>query len=188
MLEDLIGGVREPLWILLGTVDCRPAGGLRERRQPLPHSRRGQAARDGRAAWRSAPAAGVWCASCWRRRWCCRPSAASSACRSRRLALPALLRLAPPTIPRLDQRPPRPRSSSAFATAAAFVSALIFGLAPGPPLHAAGHCSARCARADAAPPIVRRVIAAAICWSSRRPRWRWCCSSARACSRAASRG
>ena len=187
MKEDIIGGVREPLLILLGTVgmvllvacgnvanlclvraevaaarDRRPRRARRQPRRP-----RSQAARRGAA--------------------CCPRSARCSASPSRPSALPVLLRLAPQTIPRLELV----RVDGTvllFAAGAAVLSALLFGLVPA--IRYTRHGRARVA-ASRRPRRHRSSVAAAgprSCWSSRRPRWRWCCSSARACWRAASRG
>ena len=128
MKEDVIGSVREPLWILLGTVGmvllvacgnvanlCLIRAEARQReiavRVALGGSRAGLMRKMlAEALTLSAIAAvlGVLFSA---------------------VALPVLLQLAPDTIPRLD-RVRVDGTVLAFAAAAASVSALIFGLAP----------------------------------------------------------
>ena len=186
MKEDVIGSVREPLWILLGTVGmvllvacgnvanlCLIRAEARQReiavRVALGGSRAGLVRKLlAEALVLSAIGAvlGVLFSA---------------------VALPVLLQLAPDTIPRLD----RVRVDGTvllFAAAAAIVSALHLRPRARHPLHAARTSSPACATADAAPPTIPAGSAAGICSSSLRPRWRWCCSSAPGCSRAASRG
>ena len=186
MKEDIIGGVREPLWILLGTVAmvllvacgnvanlCLVRAESRQReiavRVALGGSRAGLIRKLLAEALRAVGdrhVLGVAVAAA---------------------ALPMLLRLAPQTIPRLELV----RVDGTvllFAAAAAVSVGAALRADAGDSLHAAERARVRCATAGAAPPIIRRGSGAASCSSSRRPRWRWCCSSARACWRAASRG
>jgi predicted permease len=128
MKEDLVGSVREPLWILLGTVAmvllvacgnvailCLVRAEARQReiaiRLALGGSRRGLVRKllvESLVLSAIGSAVGVAVAA---------------------LALPALLQLAPSTIPRLDQVRLEP-IVFAFAAGAAALSAVLFGLAP----------------------------------------------------------
>ena len=185
MKEDVIGSVREPLWILLGTVGmvllvacgnvanlCLIRAEARQReiavRVALGGSRAGLV-RKLLAEALALSAIGAVLGVLF--------SAA---------ALPILLQLAPDTIPRLD----RVRVDGTVLLVAAARPSSCRRSSSGsrrPSATRARTSSPACATADAAPPIIRAVSAAGICSSSPRPRWRWCCSSARGCSRAASR-
>ena len=128
MKEDVIGGVREPLWILLGTVGmvlliaCANVANLFLVRAE---------GRQREIAVRTALGATRWSLV---RKFLAEAMVLSALGSGLGLlvsatALPALLRAAPATIPRLDQV----RLDSAVvivAIAAACLSALVFGLAP----------------------------------------------------------
>jgi hypothetical protein len=171
MREDIIGDIRQPLWILLGTVGmvlliaCANVTNLflvrAEGRQ------REIAVRVALGASRSSLVRKILT-----------EAVVLSALGSglgllvSGAGLPALLRAAPATIPRLDQ-------------VRLDTTVVLFACPPsgthGPPPWA------RCDTAGAAAPTSRRGVAGATCsWSPRR-RWRSFCSSGLDCSRAASR-
>jgi putative ABC transport system permease protein len=138
--EELLGAVAAPLWILLGAggvvllVACANVANLflvrAEARQRDLAVRRAIGAGRG-AARAAADGRGVWSSRCWRR---------SLAVGLAALVLPAILRAAPPGIPRLDEV-----GSAAHAALHARrgvrSSALLCGLAPA--LRAARPTSAR---------------------------------------------
>ena len=161
------------------------ARGVRQRRQPVPHPRRGAAARAGgaagarrppprvdpQAARRSVGAVGGWRRA---RRRSGRDRAAGVAAPRAVVDPAARSRAARPDCPC------RRRGGGARLRA---------DLRPRPAIRYTGRNTLAALRhgGRSATDHPGRVIAAATCWSSRRRRWRWCCWWDRDCWRAASR-
>ena len=102
---------------------------VRQRREPVPDSRRGAATGNGRArgSWRAA-VPGSWQSSP-QRHWSWRLGGGLVGAIGASLAQPALLSLAPGTIPRLDQVR-IDMTVLAVSAGASVLSALLFGLTP----------------------------------------------------------